>query len=210
VCNESPRDRQLCSSIISRTHLEKNVSQCLLGERKFCADEGSLCHVGSHCCEESSVWIGPGPADFMWTCDREVKRRSCRLHCPTCWKSKITYVYQKDCSDGACRNITYIKEHDCSLDKLEAERDVISEPLQSRRDCWVDPNDSQNVHFSKYTMWWRILLTLMAAIPVTFVSCIILFEMIVDVVSDINTTDNPWTSWDTLLSRDDPPPRYSE
>src|SRR5690349_13264799 len=50
-CREVFPYSPLCTTLVERTHLEKNLSRCLIGEKKFCADEGAFCDNGYHCCE---------------------------------------------------------------------------------------------------------------------------------------------------------------
>ena len=166
-CREVYPYSPLCGSLVERTHLEKNLSQCLIGERKFCADEGAFCDGGYYCCEWG--YSIPGNSNSTWICYRSVNHRACRLHCPTCYTSRIAYTYERWCADGICRNMTVYKDKSHGRNKEAAEKVVVNEPLGCRKDCWVNPNDSQQIQFRGRYRWWAILLVILAWAPAGFV-----------------------------------------
>lgn len=229
-CDESNRQTPICASLIQRTHLERNITQCLLGEKKFCADEGAYCQKGYKCCEETPYYYDPTDlSKFYMICTRWVNNLSCRLHCPTCWKSRIVYAYEKICKDGACRNMTFIKEHECSTDKIQAEKEISFEPVNSRKDCWVNPDDSQDIHFSRDLQWWRIFLVCISAAPGLVVLLCALLEILIDAsvdwtfprFSDLPQSNRRFGNRANRMGNDDeeqllrqnendPPPSYSE
>jgi hypothetical protein len=188
-CQEAFVNTPLCTSLIQRTHLEKNISQCLVGERKFCADEGARCQKGYHCCISAPFYYDPlDSSKYYYICTRSVRNRSCHLHCPSCWTSRIIYSFE---SQGSIRNVTHVIEHDRKSDEKQARKDVNDSPLYSHRYCWVNPNNSQNVLISRETYWWRILIACLLATPATIVLLIVCSEWLIDVCSEFSFYHSP-------------------
>jgi hypothetical protein len=156
-CRESYFFNPICETFIGETHTKKNLTLCLDGQEKFCAEEGAYCDNGYYCCEYDSE-------SSPYTCKRYVKHRSCQLHCPTCYKAIITYKVLPISHDGipsTYKIVTDVKKNVETGERLLHER-----PVGTNRTCWVDPKDSQKIEFSHGISVWSYILLAFFSIPI--------------------------------------------
>lgn len=223
-CLESYPHTPLCSSLIERQHLEKNLKQCMEGNKTFCADEGAFCDGGRYCCDTTP--IDPFEPNSPTICTREVHHRSCRLHCPTCYKSHVIYSYEKWCEDGLCRQMRVHKDQDCKENRAKAEKLVSLQPVGTRKHCWINPKDSQDIQFTHGIKWWKYLILCLTFFPALMLAFLQLLEFLIDLSVEwgfpVSMNYTSYVSGEarrvTIQNYDserqplyqDPPPRYSD
>ena len=232
-CNEVFPNSPVCNTLIERTHHEKNLTRCLAGDKKACAKEGKFCDNGGYCCDWG--YSIPGNPNSSWICYRYVNHRACRLYCPTCYTSRIAYTYEKWCSDGICRNMTVYKVNNHGRNKDSATKAIADEPLGCRKECWVNPNNSQEIRFKGGMRWWAVALVTIIWLPAAIVVLLFvvswsvkLFEYLMEKFVDWSFTNEMNNAERETLERpilgrwnerddgetdatgrtDDPPPKY--
>jgi hypothetical protein len=128
---------------------------CLQKNVAFCADEGSYCHDGHHCCEY----------DVDMYCIHYVKRQSCTMHCPFCYTTVIGISYDKIATNGSTESFLIIGEKKFSGNLNAAEEYKGKFPVGCKRDCFVNPKDSHDVHYTQSYTWWKIVLVFCTILP---------------------------------------------
>ena len=145
-CHEAFPSITTCSSLISHEHKHKNASLCHI-DKNYCAVEGKFCDNGYYCCT--------GRNDD-WSCNNHVNHRVCSLHCPECYKTIVTYRYD---------DVFVPQERDFFKKRLSAEKFISKNVVGTKRDCWVNPNDTHDIHFTRSITWWKILVELLFSSP---------------------------------------------
>ena len=168
ACDESYPGASTCKFSIAKTHQEKNITRCVNGETDFCADEGSQCDNGPHCCQWGQVL--PGYPEYGDVCYRQLQNWACRLHCPTCYKARIVYTY------GNTTTVTRLYEDD--KDKIE--KILNSLPVGTKKDCWINPEDSQDVSFHHGIRVVIVFMMMLAFLPAIVYPLALLIYWIVE------------------------------
>lgn len=154
-----------CKSLIETTHRYKNATMCLTDPR-MCADEGSYCDNGYHCCSYDST-------DNI--CYNSVNHHVCTLHCPQCIKTRITFSYDN-------HRVPFEKEF--YQDRQSAEAHLAGNALGCQKRCWVNPHDSHDIYFTHGIPWWSITINAILFIPWVVLTIRILYVIVMNYYKD--------------------------
>lgn len=181
-----------CASLITDQYKYKNASMCPI-DKTFCAEEGKYCDNGYYCCDKGRQY------DDDWGCDLPVNHRVCTLHCPECYKTRITYRYD---------DVFVPREKDFLKNKISAELYLAQNPEGKKRDCWINPKDTHDIHFTKSLTWWKVLVGILLCIPFLSLVGLVMYNGYEEYEEYENAVIRPQEER-RLIDRGSPPPGYS-